>query len=143
MIFSVLCCRLPQIVVPTTAAAATPPVVLTNCRRSIPFRLAMGLSLDRSQREPLDEAIDEEVVNDGQRNAREQRRGHESPQWYTSPRTNAIGTPRLTVILSTELMKVNAYTNSCITSVKLKTTTVKIPGTMRRGTTFTITASRL
>src|SRR5216684_8572450 len=66
-----------------------------------------------------------------------------APQWYTSPRTNAIGTPRLTVILSTELRKVNAYTNSCITSVKLKTTTVKMPGTMSRGATFTITASRL
>src|SRR5467141_1770082 len=66
-----------------------------------------------------------------------------APQWYTSPRTNAIGTPRLTVILLTELMNVRAYTNSCNTSVKLNTTTVKIPGTMSRGTTFTITASLL
>src|SRR3989442_14015450 len=59
-----------------------------------------------------------------------------APQWYTSPRTNAIGTPKLTVILSTELMKVRAYTNSCNTSVKLNTTTVKIAGTMRRGAGF-------
>src|SRR5881397_4346055 len=66
-----------------------------------------------------------------------------TPQWYTSPRTNAIGTPRLTVILSTELMNVSAYTNSCSTSVKLNTTTVKIPGTIRRGATFRITARRL
>src|SRR5213596_1841181 len=79
MILSVFCCRLTQIVGPRTVAAAATTVVLTNCRRSIPFRLAMGLSLDRSQREPLDEAIDEEVVNDGPRNAPEQRRGHESP----------------------------------------------------------------
>src|SRR5258705_6083160 len=66
-----------------------------------------------------------------------------APQWYTSPRTNAIGTPRLTVILSTELMKVRAYTNSCNTSVKLNTTTVKMPGTMRRGTNFSMDASRV
>ncbi len=31
-----------------------------------------------------------------------------APQWYTSPRTSAIGTPKLTVILSTELMNVRA-----------------------------------
>src|SRR2546426_678169 len=66
-----------------------------------------------------------------------------APQWYTSPRTSAIGTPRLTVILFTELMKVRAYTNSCSTSVKLNTTTVKIPGTISRGATFSMTASRL
>src|SRR2546422_5782396 len=48
-----------------------------------------------------------------------------APQWYTSPRTSAIGTPRLTVILFTELMNVRAYTNSCSTSVKLNTTTVR------------------
>src|SRR5205807_1557092 len=65
-----------------------------------------------------------------------------APQWYTSPRTSAIGTPKLTVILSTELMKVRAYTNSCNTSVKVNTTTVKIPGTISRGATFRITASR-
>src|SRR5467141_3310999 len=79
MILSVFCCCLTQIVGPRTAAAAAAPVVVTNCRRSIPLRLAMGLSLDRSQREPLDEAIEAEVVNDGQQNARERRRGHESP----------------------------------------------------------------
>src|SRR5438132_2893281 len=62
-----------------------------------------------------------------------------APQWYTSPRTSAIGTPRLTVILFTELMNVRAYTNSCSTSVKLNTTTVKIPGTISRGATFRIT----
>src|SRR5881275_1140970 len=56
-----------------------------------------------------------------------------APQWYTSPRTSAIGTPRLTVVVFTELMKVRAYTNSCSTSVKLNTTTVKIPGTISRG----------
>src|SRR5439155_1464286 len=66
-----------------------------------------------------------------------------APQWYTSPRTSAIGTPRLTVILFTELMNVRAYTNSCSTSVKLNTTTVKIPGTISRGATFRITARRL
>src|SRR5213592_2750651 len=66
-----------------------------------------------------------------------------APQWYTSPRTSAIGTPRLTVILFTELMNVRAYTNSCNTSVKLNTTTVKIPGTISRGATFRITARRL
>src|SRR5690242_20454353 len=66
-----------------------------------------------------------------------------APQWYTSPRTSAIGTPRLTVILVTELMKVRAYTNSCNTSVKVNTITVKIPGTISRGATFTITPSRL
>src|SRR2546422_7880998 len=66
-----------------------------------------------------------------------------APQWYTSPRTSAIGTPRLTVILFTELMNVRAYTNSCNTSVKLNTTTVKIPGTISRGATFRMTASRL
>src|SRR5467141_4265440 len=65
------------------------------------------------------------------------------PQWYTSPRTKAMGTPKLTVMWSTELMKVSAYTNSCMTRVKVKTTTVKMPGTMSRGTTRTITASRL
>src|SRR5207247_7629234 len=66
-----------------------------------------------------------------------------APQWYTSPRTSAIVTPTLTVILFTELMNVRAYTNSCSTSVKLNTTTVKIPGTISRGATFRITARRL
>src|SRR5437879_11681152 len=66
-----------------------------------------------------------------------------APQWYTSPRTSAIGTPRLTVILFTVLMQVRAYTNSCSTSVKLNTTTVKIHGTISRGDTYRMTASRL
>src|SRR5439155_1678902 len=64
------------------------------------------------------------------------------PQWYTSPRTSAMGTPRLTVMRSTELINVSAYTNSCITNVNVKTTTVKMPGRMRRGATRKITASR-
>src|ERR1041384_6382916 len=66
-----------------------------------------------------------------------------APQWYTSPRTSAIGTPKLTVILFTELMNVRAYTNSCSTSVNENTTTVKIPGTISRGATFRMTARRL
>src|SRR5438445_13245641 len=116
MILSVFCCCLTQIVGPRTAAAAAAPVVVTNCRRSIPFRLAMGLSLDRSQREPLDEAIDEEVVNDGQRNTREQRRGHESPPVVHIAPHQCDRHAQAHGHLSTELMEGRAYTNSCKTN---------------------------
>src|SRR6266704_2806377 len=43
MIFSVFCWRLIRMVGPSTTAAAAAPVVVTNCRRSIPFRLVMDL----------------------------------------------------------------------------------------------------
>src|SRR5437868_1695426 len=51
------------------------------------------------------------------------------PQKYTSPRTRNEGTPVEMVNLEPLWMKVSAYTNSCITSVKVKMTTVSMPAT--------------
>src|SRR6266568_3097096 len=43
MIFSVFWWRLIRMVGPSATAAAAAPAVVTNCRRSIPFRLVMDL----------------------------------------------------------------------------------------------------
>src|SRR6266566_4058512 len=43
MILSVFCVRLIRMVGPSATAAAAAPVVVTNSRRSIPFRLVMDL----------------------------------------------------------------------------------------------------
>src|SRR3954464_2476720 len=59
------------------------------------------------------------------------------PQKYTSPRTRKVGTPTLIVNLSAAVMKVNPYTNSCMTSVKVKITTVSTPATDTGRMTFT------
>src|SRR5438034_11616544 len=101
------------------------------------------LSLDRPHSEPFDEAVDKKIVNNCERNADEQGRRHERPPVIHVPRTRAIGTPRLTVIFWTELMKVRAYTNSCRTNVNVKTTTVRMPGTISLGATRRMTARRL
>src|SRR6266487_4125049 len=45
MILSVFCVRLIRMVGPSATAAAAAPVVVTNSRRSIPFRLVMGSTL--------------------------------------------------------------------------------------------------
>src|SRR5215510_1513444 len=54
-----------------------------------------------------------------------------------SPRTRSVATPSVTGFSSDEEMKVRAYTNSCMVSVKAKMTTVSIPGIESGSTVFT------
>src|SRR5262245_59738867 len=65
------------------------------------------------------------------------------PQKYTSPRTKNVGTPTSMVKLREAVMNVSAYTNSCMTSVKLKITTVSSLATDMGSTTLTNAPKRL
>src|SRR5689334_25330108 len=51
-----------------------------------------------------------------------------SPQKNTSPRTRSVVTPSVIGFWSDDDTKVSAYTNSCSVNVKVKITTVRMPG---------------
>src|ERR1051326_5571194 len=49
------------------------------------------------------------------------------PQKYTSPLTRKIGMPTPTICCDSGEINVRAYTYSCVTRVKVKMTTVRMP----------------